>query len=417
MNSFKFPTELHVSSSADDKFGFEPLSEKLLNKVIMEMQLPNCFGIYGNWGSGKSTIIHFMNEKISTNEKNKNVLGIVFEPWKYEYAKDGHLLFALLRKIEKELKMEGKKWKSLARNLLTIGSWAGEKFLSVDAIKVKEDMEMFEEKIFTEYETWVDSVEGFRNEFQNAVKSGLKNLKKEKLIIFIDDLDRCLPENTIRLLEAIKNFLFVDQCLFVIAIDHGVVSEMIEEKYKLHHGYGSEYLMKIIHYFFELPRQNIIQYAKELLSAHGLHMEEGDKIDIPNFLQAMLKEPRKIKYYIHQFATRVALADDPVEKNSGRFRSGRWKPMTVIFVTFYLMTRFPIIFERGNAKNQFRALFDCARYGSHGNDYNRARSLLSSISDDDLKEAERILRLGEYIGEPTIEAEKMWEAYVFLSQK
>ncbi len=417
MPNHKFPTELHVSSTEQDKFNFEKLSENLLDKIFLQMELPNCFGLYGNWGSGKSTIINFINKKLVSEEKYKKIAGVIFEPWKYEYAKESDLLFALLHKIEKDLKFKEKKWKVHARDFLTIASWASEKFINVDPAKIKEDRKIFQEELFTEYESWIDGIEDFKKEFQSAVKKGLSDIKKEKVIIFIDDLDRCLPDNTIRLLEAIKNFLFVDQCLFVIAIDHRVVSEMIEGKYKLHQGYGNEYLMKIIHYFFELPRQKLTQYAKDLLDAHGLFLEESDKIDIPEFLQAMLKEPRKIKYYIHQFATRVTLADDPIEKSSERFKSGRWRPMTVIFVTFYLMTRFPVIFEKGNAKNQFNALFTCAAHGSHGNDYNRSRTLLSSLGDDELKEAERILRLGEYIGEPTIEVDKMWQAYLFLSQK
>ncbi len=77
---------------------------------------------------------------------------------------------------------------------------------------------------------------------------------QKKFIIFIDDLDRCFPENSIVLLESIKNFFSTDNCTFILAIDTGVLSEAIRSKY----GYssiitGEDYLDKIIKFNYDLP--------------------------------------------------------------------------------------------------------------------------------------------------------------------
>lgn len=118
-----FPTERHLDEIGQDKFQFKVISEKLLHEVIKRMQSPNCLGIYGNWGSGKSTLLHFIQQQIQDEPINE-LVPVYFEPWKYEYAENGDLLFALLSKIKEKLQIDNKEWKETMAALLTVGSWA-----------------------------------------------------------------------------------------------------------------------------------------------------------------------------------------------------------------------------------------------------------------------------------------------------
>jgi hypothetical protein len=53
-----------------------------------------------------------------------------------------------------------------------------------------------------------------------------------RLVVFVDDLDRCLPEKAIEVLEAIKFFLGAPGCVFVLGLDQDVIARGIEMKYK-----------------------------------------------------------------------------------------------------------------------------------------------------------------------------------------
>ena len=82
-------------------------------------------------------------------------------------------------------------------------------------------------------------------------------------VIFIDDLDRCLPEKSVQVLELIKTLLNVDSFAFVLALDDEVIERGIGHRYrdytlkdkKPHMPItGFEYLEKIVHLPFPLPQ-------------------------------------------------------------------------------------------------------------------------------------------------------------------
>ena len=69
------------------------------------------------------------------------------------------------------------------------------------------------------------------------------------LVIFIDDLDRCLPEKAVQVLEAVKLFLDKTGCIFVLGADAEVVRAAVESYYqnaKVTGQNAADYLEKII---------------------------------------------------------------------------------------------------------------------------------------------------------------------------
>ena len=83
------------------------------------------------------------------------------------------------------------------------------------------------------------------------------------LVFLVDDLDRCLPDKAVEVLEAIKLFLEVEGCAFVLALDEEVVERGIAHRYKdyalqgkegLTPITGAEYLEKLVHLPIRLPR-------------------------------------------------------------------------------------------------------------------------------------------------------------------
>lgn len=88
-----------------------------------------------------------------------------------------------------------------------------------------------------------------------------KNLRIN-FVIFIDDLDRCLPEKAVETLELIKTVFNLESFAFVLALDEEVVERGIGHRYKDYALQnkkpempitGFEYLEKIVHLPFRLP--------------------------------------------------------------------------------------------------------------------------------------------------------------------
>ncbi len=71
-----------------------------------------------------------------------------------------------------------------------------------------------------------DHVEGFQDKFADVVKEYVG--EEGRLVVFIDDLDRCLPEGAITVLESLKLFLDRSQCVFVIGVDQAALTEAIK---------------------------------------------------------------------------------------------------------------------------------------------------------------------------------------------
>ncbi|MBT6034319.1 MAG: hypothetical protein HOH01_01895, partial [Candidatus Jacksonbacteria bacterium] len=181
----KFLTETHLQEFSSDKFKYKELSKKILEEILLKMELPNCFGLYGHWGSGKSTLIRFIIQHI--NSEYDDVLPVYFEPWKYEYSNHNELLFALLHKIRKDLSMKSSaKWKKLFAGLLAIGtgSLKAANVVDMDIQKISSDAKELEEKFCNQHERWVNEVEEFRDSFQSIINDGLKKKRSDKIIIF-----------------------------------------------------------------------------------------------------------------------------------------------------------------------------------------------------------------------------------------
>lgn len=85
----------------------------------------------------------------------------------------------------------------------------------------------------------------------------------KKLVILIDDLDRCLPDVAIDTLEAVRLFMFTNETAFVVAADESMIRyavkkhfpDMVDEKNKYNAGidFSNKYLEKLIQVPFRIP--------------------------------------------------------------------------------------------------------------------------------------------------------------------
>ena len=93
---------------------------------------------------------------------------------------------------------------------------------------------------------------------KETLKKIIHKQENHKLVIFIDDLDRCSPAYAIKFLEYIKHLFDVNGCIFVLAVDEEQLKSAVEVIYGNKN--GEDFLAKIIDFKFSLPSPNISEF-------------------------------------------------------------------------------------------------------------------------------------------------------------
>lgn len=246
----------------------------------------------------------------------------------------------MLNEIKTQCGINNKEWKQLLVDVAVIASGVLRSLEIANLQDTAQDFETLESRILEEHERWTDKIAKVYGNFNGLIQKALKKKKASKLIIFVDDLDRCLPENAVKLLEGIKNYLMVPNTLFVLAIDRRIIAEMIEKKYGLHHGYGDEYLTKIIQYYYELPAVELKSTVESTLKIHEIEATERQVAYISQFLSEEAREPRIVKHVLHQFGVAVTLSRQAKER-----LAADGVELQHLFVASFLLTRFPSLFS------------------------------------------------------------------------
>ena len=139
----------------------------------------------------------------------------------------------------------------------------------------------------------------------------IKEIYKEnpycKVVVFIDDLDRCSPETAVEVFESIKIFLDIEGFVFIVGLSKKMLEKMISvklEKAGLKDVEAQEYLRKIIQLEINIPAWNNDSISV-LLKKYQIKLDE-DHINVISdnedlILKAVKKNPRRTKRFINNF--------------------------------------------------------------------------------------------------------------------
>lgn len=168
----------------------------------------------------------------------------------------------------------------------------------------------------------IQYTEEFQREFEGLVQKHVcdrEATSEKRLVVFIDDLDRCLPEKVIQVLEAIKLFLEVKNTVFVVGVASEVVHRGIERWYGFKPGdlvddggkafSGTDYLEKIIQLPFRLPTIDAERF-QQFLEEHGRLLPEGC---CELLALGMPPNPRKAKRTLNVFGLLLRLGEVRLE--------------------------------------------------------------------------------------------------------
>ena len=138
-----------------------------------------------------------------------------------------------------------------------------------------------------DFEEHVGFLDRFRDQFARIVAALPKS--QSRLVVFVDDLDRCGPDKTLQSLDAIKVVLDVPGCIFVLGIDSAIIERATAAKYPTDAVAQREYLRKIVQLAFHLPALTGIDLKAYLL---GLDVAFPDERCRTVFFEALSRNPR-----------------------------------------------------------------------------------------------------------------------------
>jgi predicted KAP-like P-loop ATPase len=141
-----------------------------------------------------------------------------------------------------------------------------------------------------------ENIREFQNEFANL----LKETKITRLVVFIDELDRCNPDTILDTLEAVRLFLFKGNVSFIIGADERQIQYAVKRKFTDIEGIdfdiGKEYLEKLIQYPIKIPRLN----GREMeLYISCLFLQK--LLDTSSFIKLIEKIKTKKKDNLYEF--------------------------------------------------------------------------------------------------------------------
>lgn len=227
-----------------DLLAFAAVAETVIDAILDEALDPVAVGVSGSWGSGKTTVLRLVKSglKVRNLGPGKQILIVSTDPWRYDPsvgAKEtliGEILAAIKAKLAEQ---EGETVTSAAmakvKQLIKRVQWAKAlKLAGRTAVTFQlPDIDDLSELIAEPDENGEGEPRGlgqFRAEFEELMAS--KELEGvARLVVLVDDLDRCLPETVIETLETMRLFLAVPKMAFVIAADEDRVADALSGRF------------------------------------------------------------------------------------------------------------------------------------------------------------------------------------------
>lgn len=299
---------------------------KTIISIIKDSKESVSIGVHGDWGAGKSSVLAMIesdlkssngiyvsdwNEEIendwSANDDRSDLFPytvVRFNSWQYQGFEDAKiaLMSAIVAQLEnsskayyKNRKIKGglKKLKeitariwenidklSIVKNVgkLGISAATGTTSLALfdiaagqikDIVTDKDKASELMDSISKSIKDNGSKNSGFREieEFRKNYSELFYEAHTKKLIVLIDDLDRCLPKSAIETLEAVRMFLSLDNSAFVVAADDLMIRYSVNEYFP--HApenannqdtlgdFADKYLEKLIQVPLHIPRIGI----------------------------------------------------------------------------------------------------------------------------------------------------------------
>ncbi|MDE5722008.1 MAG: KAP family NTPase [Clostridia bacterium] len=225
-----------------------------------------CLALNGEWGSGKSSVFKMLYENL---EKHEEYITVLYDAWKNNFYPDPliAILYCIIDTLKNYLYLLTNTGSEIKRGALQIAKEFSKGLLSECKKKdgkigfIASVISTIKDVVLSAKDTLINNqkLKDFKS-YQDLlieVKSALNDLtnfeilqgKQTKLIIIVDEIDRCLPNEQLIVLERIHHLFNVENCIVLVALNRQAIIQNFKTTYGTD---GNEYLRKFFDYNFML---------------------------------------------------------------------------------------------------------------------------------------------------------------------
>ena len=295
-------SDLPITSKTEDQLNRKAFANSLAQALLQHSEAHSfAIGLYGAWGSGKTSLLNMVLE--SVQNADNNVIILRFNPW--------------LCTEPKQLVVQFFKQLATATKLKNFSVWSiidryGDLFDSASIIPYAGPFVNLVGKVLKPAAK--NQRENRENDLQRQKNKIIEQIEKEnfRIIVSIDDIDRLSEDEIVAVFQLVKSLADFPNMVYLLAFDYNVVIHALK---KVQNGDGKEYLEKIIQVPFEIPAPNLesiydmlISRLDEMIQVPENQWDKSTWLDIYHYgLTKYIKTIRDVIRYVNVFSLKYAL--------------------------------------------------------------------------------------------------------------
>lgn len=217
----------------EDRLNMKAYADALTD-FISNAQSPLTIALQGEWGSGKTSLMNALKTSL-VDRGDAPYLGVWINTWQYALMSNPEeailkILTGIVGQVSTKADTSEEERATLFRKVARVGGGVlSDVFKKYSGIDVEKGMENWNAG---ESAPEKSDVEDLKDKIDSLINNALKsNSGKHGCLFFIDDLDRIDPPIAVQILELLKNIFDLPNCIFVLAIDYGVVVKGLKPKF------------------------------------------------------------------------------------------------------------------------------------------------------------------------------------------
>jgi hypothetical protein len=321
-----------------DLLNNEAIAKTIVRLINETVDSAVTIGVHGDWGAGKSSVLEMVEHAFPDEG---DVLCLKFSGWQFQGFEDAKIALiegvvngliekrSLTTKAADEVKrvLKSVDWLKVAKKGggLALTAFTGIPMVGLDDL-VGSVLDGVKSALTDKdaRETAIKQIEEFKKEkgeevtsknvpteikeFRTAYKELIKKAGIKRLVVLIDDLDRCLPQTAIETLEAIRLFVLWDKTAFIVGADEGMIEIAVRDHFKnlpeidaasnnareSGQNYTRSYLEKLLQVPFRIPALGETEtgiYVTLLLLGRALGEESLEFVKLLTLGRAALSKP------------------------------------------------------------------------------------------------------------------------------